>query len=212
MAKKQVVKKPRVKRSTYEKQVIKEINQLNYNIRRRLVNVEKHEVTSQYYKIKNKFIKLDKSVANKNIDQLEKLRNKLRYVNSLKSTSVKGMKKAKKAEEKADEIFEEIQRKAKIMPTDNAYKDTKEIRNMINDIYNRLLEEGAWWEKGYSSQVRQDIQDLLLDFNLAPEYIFSYIRHKLNVLYENGDDYVSIYEDPIGLDYISVPFDYDIYN
>lgn len=204
MAKKQVVKqqvekKPRVRRSTYEKQVIKEINQLNYNIRRRLVNVEKHEVTSQYSKIKNKFIKLDKSVANKNIDQLEKLRNKLRYMNSLKSTSVKGMKKAKKAEEKADEIFEEIRKKAKIKPTDTAYKDTKDIRDIIKDIYNRLLEEGAWWEKGYGSQVRQDIQDLLTDWNMSPDEIYKYLKKKLDDLYENGGEYHGIY-DPYDID------------
>lgn len=203
MAKKQVVKqqvekKPRV-RSSYEKQVIKEINQLNYNIRRRLVNVEKHEVTSQYSKIKNKFVKLDKSVANKTIDQLEKLRNKLRYMNSLKSTSVKGMKKAKKAEDKANEIFEEIQRKAKIKPTENAYKDTKEIRDIINEIYDRLLEEGGWWEKGYGSQVRQDIQDLLTDWNMPPDEIYKYLKKKLDDLYVNGGNYYGIY-DPYDID------------
>lgn len=204
MAKKQVVKqqvekKPRVRRSSYEKQVIKEINQLNYNIRRRLVNVEKHEVTSQYSKIKNKFVKLDKSVANKTIDQLEKLRNKLRYMNSLKSTSVKGMKKAKKAEDKANEIFEEIQRKAKIKPTENAYKDTKEIRDIINEIYDRLLEEGGWWEKGYGSQVRQDIQDLLTDWNMPPDEIYKYLKKKLDDLYVNGGNYYGIY-DPYDID------------
>lgn len=204
MAKKQVVKqqvekKPRVRRSSYEKQVIKEINQLNYNIRRRLVNVEKHDVTSQYSKIKNKFVKLDKSVANKTIDQLEKLRNKLRYMNSLKSTSVKGMKKAKKAEDKADEIFEEIRKKAKIKPTDTAYKDTKDIRDIIKDIYNRLLEEGAWWEKGYGSQVRQDIQDLLTDWNMPPDEIYKYLKKKLDDLYENGGEYHGIY-DPYDID------------
>lgn len=204
MAKKQVVKqqvekKPRVRRSSYEKQVIKEINQLNYNIRRRLKNVEKHEVTSQYSKIKNKFVKLDKSVANKTIDQLEKLRNKLRYMNSLKSTSVKGMKKAKKAEEKADEIFEEIREKAKIKPTDTAYKDTKNIRDVIKEIYNRLLEEGAWWEKGYASQVRQDIQDLLTDWNWTPDEIYKYLKDKLDDLYENGGDYEGVY-DPFDVD------------
>lgn len=207
VVKKQVEKKPRVRRSNYEKQVIKDINQLNYNIRRRLKNVEKHEVTSQYSKIKNKFVKLDKSVANKTIDQLEKLRNKLRYMNSLKSTSVKGMKKAKKSEDKANEIAEEIQRKANIKPTENAYKDTKSIRDMINEIYNRLLEEGAWWEKGYASQVRRDIIDLLLDFNLPPDYIYGYIKDKLDRLYENGDDYYGIYDDPIGIDYDSDQFD-----
>ncbi len=177
----------KVKRTVYEKQVIKEINQLNYNIRRRLVNVEKHDTTAQYSTIKNKFVKLDKSVAGKSAEALERLRNKLRYLNSLKSTSVKGMKKAKKAEKKAEEYFEDLREKAGIKPTDSAYNDTKDIRNLINEIYNKLLEEGGWWEKGYSSAVRGDIETMLTSWYASPEEIIDYLRKKLDHLYETGE-------------------------
>lgn len=200
MGKKQDVKIQKIKRSAYEKQVIKDINKLNYNIRRRLVNVEKHEVTRRYPKIKESFVKLDKSVGKKTIDQLEKLRNKLRYINSLKSTSVKGMKKAKENEKKADKFYEELRRKAKIKPTDSAYKDTKSLREIIDSIYDRLLEEGAWWEKGYGSSVRQDIRDLLTDWNMSEDEIYKYMKNKLDNLYETGEDYIT-YEDEFKIPY-----------
>lgn len=200
MGKKQDVKIQKIKRSAYEKQVIKDINKLNYNIRRRLVNVEKHEVTRRYPKIKESFVKLDKSVGKKTIDQLEKLRNKLRYINSLKSTSVKGMKKAKENEKKADKFYEELRRKAKIKPTDSAYKDTKSLREIIDSIYDRLLEEGAWWEKGYGSAVRQDIRDLLTDWNMSEDEIYKYMKNKLDNLYETGEDYIT-YEDEFKIPY-----------
>lgn len=196
-----MAKSLRIKRTTYEKQVIKDINKLNYNIRRRLKNVEKHEITKQYQTIKNKFEKLDKSVYKKNIEQLEKLRNKLRYMNSLKSTSVKGMKKAKKAEKKAEEMAEDLREKAGIKPTDNAYKDTKDIRDIIMGIYNRLVEESGWWERGYKSQVREDITTLLFDYDLSSDEVLEYMRKKLKDLYESDDDTYTSVDDEWNIKY-----------
>lgn len=196
-----VINMPKAFRSQKEKEIQSDIFKLRHNISRRLTRIEKSGTYTQYYeKIKSDYEQLLYTTKGLDISQLRTLRQELRYINSLKSTTIKGSKETIINQEKLKDLYKDIEQKSLLQDKD-ALKD--EIKK-INALYNRLVEENGIWEK-FKYQIKEDISYLKYNRNMSEVEIYETIKRKLDDLYIEYDEDASIE------DYITEEAMFDIF-
>lgn len=181
------------KRTIEEKSIISEIRNTNKIINKRLINIKQTSKLSTFTdKISNEM----KSYKGKNISQLSirklrVLRNRLKYVNKLKSTTKKGNNKNVKREDNYKKRLQNIidkmtpdELKDKITRNDNgAVIDVaNEILDKIENLYNKLCEEFGLWDK-FKYEILEDMQTLVL-CGYSDDEILQMMQDKLDILYE----------------------------
>lgn len=148
------------------KNIKKEIKRLSTNLVRRFSNIEKRFGASPALHSWQK-ANLDLKISGKSKKELNELLNNLRYFNSLKTSSVKGVKHYLAT-------FGSIQ--------DTLQQISPEAKNMFFEIYNKMVEENHLIEK-YKYQVFNLITDLMV-FGIKDEQkIMKEIRELFDELY-----------------------------
>ena len=182
-------------RTLEEKNLIKDINNLKRNIERRFFNIEKRGLYSpslEKYKyqvgrkdyeydenlLKNKKRFYDASVKGKNVTQLQTIYNRLKYINDLKTSTLKG---AKKFQEKVEPLLNKV---FKHDYYEKGEDDKKIYRNKVFELYGKFVDEKFLLEK-----FRYEILDYIEENIEKSE---EELRDELNDLYNELDKEQSI--------------------
>ena len=159
----------------------KEIKRLSTNLVRRFSNIKRIYGESPALYSWQK-ANIDYKVSNKNEKELKAILNNLKYFNSLKTSSVKGVKRYL-------ETFGEIQNVLQQFPV--------ETKNMFFEIYNKMVEENHLIEK-YKYEVFNTIADLMVFGIKDEEKIMTEIRDLFDELYAESQ---GVSHKGISLDY-----------
>lgn len=175
---------PKAFRSELEKTIQSDIFKLRHNISRRLARIEKSGTHTQYYeKIKSDYEKLLYTTKGLDLSQLRNLRQELRYINSLKSTTIKGTKETIVNQEKLKDLYKDIEQRSLSQDKDALKNEIKQI----DVLYNRLVEENGIWEK-FRYQIKEDISYLKYNRNMSEVEIYETLKTKLDNLYREYDE------------------------
>lgn len=157
-----------------EKEMRKEVSRLKKNISRRLDRIaKKPDTLSQFSVKKYKEIENLNDLKNLNAEQVRVLYRDLKYVNSLKSATVKGAYEAK-------QNFEEIRNHLDTL--------SQEKQDEFWSTYQKALEESPLY-KNYKYEVFEHIIDSMFEGQGSDKIINDIIEAYKRTSLQLGDDY-----------------------
>ena len=181
-------------RTSKQKSLISEINKYKRDINKRLKDIKR---TNKMSSFTSKIASEMQPFKNKNISKLNErkltiLRNRLKYVNNLKSTTEQGNIRALKREENYKKRLDKVINKIR---SQNPYEDkvtrndsgavvdvAREVLEKVESLYNKLVEENGIWEK-FRYEIIEDLQTLVLT-GYNDDEILSMMDEKIQSQYE----------------------------
>lgn len=145
------------KRTEFEKELIKDIRRLDYNVRRRLSTISKKNLGVPF-RAQQLYDSLGKiTVKGKTYKQLADLKASLGYINLLKTSTVKGALNLLKYN----------------------YLYTSVDTNKMFEIYNKLVHENY-----LAITYKYEVQDLIYDYVSSGNTDYGEIKEAIDKLYE----------------------------